>query len=60
MSDTDYARTRKGSNGNRDNIYPALGDQLDALYRDILAGKVDATGEFCTAIKKTKDSHPKP
>jgi hypothetical protein len=33
---------------------------LDALYRDILAGKVDSTGEFATRIKKTKDKYPKP
>ena len=39
--------------------YPDLGDQLDALYKDILAGKVDATGEFAKAIKKVKDDNPK-
>ena len=43
----------------RRNKYPDLGDQLDSLYRDILAGKVDATGEFAKAIKAVKDAHPK-
>ena len=40
--------------------YPSVGDQLDLLYKDILAGKVDATGEFAKAIKAVKDSIPKP
>ena len=40
-------------------IYPAIGDQLDNLYKDILSGKVDATGEFAKAIKVVKDAHPK-
>ena len=42
-----------------DRIYPAIGDQLDNLYKDILSGKVDATGEFAKAIKVVKDAHPK-
>ena len=53
-----YKRDRTGDTG-KPHAYPFLGDQLDALYRDILAGKVDATGQFCTAIKKTKDTYPK-
>ena len=40
-------------------VYPLIADQLDSLYRDILAGKVDATGEFAKAIKAVKDAHPK-
>ncbi len=40
--------------------YPDIGDQLDNLYKDILAGKVDSTGEFAKAIKSVKDSVPKP
>ena len=40
--------------------YPDIGAQLDNLYKDILAGKVDATGEFAKAIKAVKDAHPKP
>ena len=43
-----------------DTIYPTIGDQLDLLYKDILAGKVDATGEFAKAIKAVKDKYPKP
>ena len=48
-----YQRDRKDK-------YPEIGDQLDNLYKDILAGKVDATGEFAKAIKAVKDSIPKP
>ena len=40
--------------------YPSIGDQLDLLYKDLLAGKVDATGEWAKAIKKVKDDNPKP
>ena len=43
-----------------DTIYPSFGDQLDLLYKDILAGKLDSTGEFAKAIKATKDKYPKP
>lgn len=43
-----------------DTNYPTIGDQLDNLYKDILAGKLDATGEFAKAIKSVKDAHPKP
>ena len=31
-----------------------------SLYKDIVAGKVDATCEFAKAIKATKDKYPKP
>tara|TARA_R100000781_G_scaffold85823_1_gene52846 strand:+ start:472 stop:795 length:324 start_codon:yes stop_codon:yes gene_type:complete len=40
--------------------YPSIGDQLDNLYKDVVAGKLDATGEFAKAIKGIKDTHPKP
>ena len=38
--------------------YGKIGDQLDLLYKDIVAGKVDATGEWAKAIKKVKDDNP--
>ena len=44
--------TRKKSYGN-------IGDQLDLLYKDMLAGKLDATGEWAKAIKAVKDANPK-
>ena len=39
--------------------YGSTGDQLDMLYKDLVAGKVDATGEWAKAIKKVKDDNPK-
>ena len=41
-------------------MYPNFGDQLDSLYKDILTGKLDSTGEFAKAIKTVKDANPKP
>ena len=43
-----------------DTIYPKLGEQLDLLYKDIVAGTVTASGQFATRIKATKDKYPKP
>ena len=43
-----------------DTIYPTIGDQLDLLYKDIVAGTVTTSGGFATAIKATKDKYPKP
>tara|TARA_X000001036_G_scaffold324765_1_gene303338 strand:- start:362 stop:793 length:432 start_codon:yes stop_codon:yes gene_type:complete len=39
--------------------YSSVGDQLDQLYKDMLAGKLDATGEWAKGIKAVKDAHPK-
>ena len=40
--------------------YPKFGDQLDMLYADMLAGKLDTTGTWATHIKAVKDANPKP
>jgi hypothetical protein len=45
-------KTRKKSYGD-------IGDQLDLLYKDLVAGKLDATGEWAKAIKAVKDANPK-
>ena len=42
----------------RKRTYGDIGDQLDLLYKDLVAGKVDATGEWAKAIKKVKDANP--
>ena len=55
-----YQRQRTGEAGTTDTIYPSIGDQLDSLYKDILAGTVTTSGAFATAIKSTKDKYPKP
>ena len=48
-------RTTDGST-----VYSSLGDQLDMLYKDMLAGKLDTTGTWATHIKAVKDANPKP
>ena len=40
--------------------YASFGDQLDMLYADMLAGKLDTTGTWATHIKAVKDANPKP
>ena len=45
-------KTRKKSYGN-------IGDQLDLLYKDMLAGKGDSTGEWFKSIKAVKDANAK-
>ena len=39
--------------------YGDIGDQLDLLYKDIVANKLDTTGEWAKAVKKVKDDNPK-
>lgn len=36
--------------------YPQIGEQLDALYKDIMNGTLDSTGEFATLITAVKSS----
>ena len=48
-------RTTNGST-----VYASVGDQLDMLYKDLSAGKLDATGTWATHIKGVKDANPKP
>ena len=48
-------RTTDGST-----TYAPTGDQLDMLYADMLAGKLDTTGTWATHIKAVKDANPKP
>ena len=42
------------------NTYDTLSNQLDMLYHDLVAGKLDATGEWAKHIKAVKDANPKP
>jgi len=39
--------------------YGTIGDQLDLLYKDMVAGKLDTTGEWAKKIKAVKDANPK-
>ncbi len=45
--------------GDRRKSYGKISDQLDMLYKDLVAGKLDATGEWAKMIKKVKDDNPK-
>ena len=45
--------------GTRKKSYGNIGDQLDLLYKDMLAGKGDSTGEWFKSIKAVKDANPK-
>ena len=51
-------KTDRTTNGST--TYAAIGDQLDMLYKDIVAGKLDTTGTWATHIKAVKDANPKP
>ena len=53
------AETLNGVLSTRRKEYPELREQLDLLYKDLVAGKVDATGEGAKKIKKVKDDNPK-
>ena len=48
-----YQRTRAAA-------YEDVKEQLDKLYHDMTAGKLDATGEWHKSIKAVKDANPKP
>jgi hypothetical protein len=45
--------------GTRRNSYGDIGDQLDLLYKDIVANKLDTTGEWAKKIKAVKDANAK-
>ena len=48
-------RTTDGST-----TYDTIGNQLDMLYADMLAGKLDTSGTWATHIKAVKDANPIP
>ena len=51
-ADGNIRRARRGS-------YLSITDQLDLLYKDMVAGKLDTTGEWAKAIKAVKDANPR-
>jgi hypothetical protein len=48
-----------GYKDNRRKEYKSVVEQLDQLYHDMTAGKLDATGEWHKAIKAVKDKYAK-
>ena len=57
-----YQTDRKGGTSpeKTGTYYDTIGNQLDMLYKDIVAGKLDTTGTWATHIKAVKDANPKP
>ena len=53
------AETLQGVLNTRRSEYPELREQLDLLYKDMVADKGDKTGEWFKAVKKVKDDNPK-
>jgi len=51
-------KTDRTTNGSK--TYDTIGNQLDMLYADIVAGKLNTTGTWATHIKSVKDANPKP
>ena len=51
-------KTDRTTNG--ETTYGTFGDQLDMLYKDIVAGTVTTSGTWATHIKAVKDANPKP
>jgi len=51
-------KTDRTTNGST--TYDSLANQLDMLYKDIVAGKLDTTGTWATHIKGVKVANPKP
>ena len=51
-------KTDRTTNGST--TYDTIGNQLDMLYADMKAGKLDTTGTWAAHIKAVKDANPKP
>ena len=51
-------KTDRTTNGST--TYDSYGNQLDMIYKDLVAGKFDTTGTWATHIKAVKDANPKP
>ena len=51
-------QTDRTTNGST--TYDSYGNQLDMIYKDLVAGKLDTTGTWATHIKAVKDANPKP
>jgi len=51
-------KTDRTTNGST--TYANYGDQLDMLYKDIVAGTLTTSGTWATHVKDVKDANPKP
>ena len=61
LDKTKYKTDRVGGTADEKvgTYYADIGDQLDMLYHDIVAGKLNTTGTWATHIKAVKDANPK-
>jgi len=59
LAELETAYTNNAYQRDRANEYPELKEQLDLLYKDMVADKGDKTGEWFKAVKKVKDDNPK-
>ena len=55
-----YQKDRVGYPHSSNLSYASIGDQLDMIYADLVAGKLDTTGTWATHIKAVKEAYPKP
>lgn len=56
-----YQRTgQDGTTSVKDTVYESLGNQLDMIYKDLIAGKFDTTGTWAKHIAAVKAKYPKP
>ena len=58
-TDGNTEETNNTVRNTRRTSYGSIGDQLDLLYKDMLADKGNKTGEWFKAVKKVKDDNPK-
>jgi len=59
LAELETAYTNNAYQRDRASQYPELKEQLDLLYKDMVADKGDKTGEWFKAVKKVKDDNPK-
>jgi len=55
----DELQLEKPYDESRRNAYLSIGDELDMIYKDIVAGNLTTKGMFAKHVKKVKDDHPK-
>ena len=55
----DEINLEKPYDESRRNAYLSIGDELDMIYKDIVAGNLTTKGMFAKHVKKVKDDHPK-
>ena len=56
---TDEINLEKPYDERRIKAYLSIGDELDMIYKDIVAGNLTEVGIFAKHVKKVKDDHPK-